>query len=405
MLIKNGVICDHSQNKKADIRIQDKKIVQIAPQLTPLKNEKQINCDGKIITPALIDLNVYPKSKILSQSSLITLSKKCLKGGVGTILLLPDTTPACENIAIIELIKIIDTKTEITLLPSIKPTNNENKLNDISILHSQGGKVIYIDSHIDGNNLLRIAQYSSMLNIPLICFAQDPELASGVINEGELASTLGLPSISPLSQTKEIAKFSQTARHLNVKILFNTITEIHSFEIINDFKSKHTPIFTQTPIHHLILDESSCKHYNTRAKLNPPLKDTPSKAFLLKSLKENKIDMLTSLQCADYNSKKDLVFELASFGVDSIAHYFALAYTYLIKPGHITLEHFLRIASKNQSDFLSLQKGEIALDKDADLMIIDPNDYTHITDTFSPYHDQKLNSKIQAMIINGDFYE
>lgn len=404
MLLKNGLVCDYSQTIRADIRIQNGQITEIAPKLSIRQQEEEIDCKDKIIAPALIDLNVYPKSKSLSQKTLASLSKKALTGGVGTALILPDTIPACENEAMIELIKSIDSTTEITLIPSIKPTNSENKINNISILCAQGGRVIYIDSTTDGNNLLRIMQYALMLQIPVICFAQDIELGKGVINEGELASVLGLPSISPLSQTKEIAKFSETSRHTKAKILFNAVTEPQALEIIGYFKSKNTPIVAQTPIHHLILDENACDHYNTKAKLNPPLKDCFSKEKLLEALKRGEIDMLTSLQCADYNSKKDQVFELASFGIDSIGHYFALAYTYLIKPSHLHMEDFLRLASKNQSDFLSLNKGEITIGKDADLMIIDPNAHMLITDSFSPYCGQTLDSKIEHIIINGKIY-
>ncbi|PAF53082.1 hypothetical protein BKH42_07835 [Helicobacter sp. 13S00482-2] len=405
MLLKNGFVCNSYGNQKADVRVDEGRVVEIAPEISAIREEKVIECKDKFILPGLIDLNVYPKTKTLSQKTLTSLSKKAIKGGVGTVLVLPDTLPACENEAIIELIKSMQSNIEVNIIPSIKPINVEKKLNNISILHSQGGRAIYIDSLVDGNNLLRITQYAGMLEIPIICFAQDLEIANGVINEGKLASRLGLPSISPLSQTKEIAKVSEVARHTNVHLLFDAVTEPEGLEIIDYFKHRNANISVQTPIHHLILDESACESYNTKAKLNPPLKDNLSKQKLLQGLKDKKIDMLTSLQCADYNSQKDQVFELASFGIDAISYYFPLAYTYLIKTGILSMESFVQVASKNQSDFLGLNKGEIALGKDADLMIVDLKEYTHITDSFSPYCDQRLSSRVDFMIIGGELYE
>ncbi|MDO7253238.1 amidohydrolase family protein [Helicobacter cappadocius] len=406
MLLKNGFICDFSHNQKADLRIEGGQIVEIDAQISAKIQEEVIDCAEKIIIPALIDLNVYPKTKTLSQKTLTSLSKKAIKGGVATMLVLPDTFPACENEAIIELIKSIQSTIEVNIIPSIKPINAEEKLNNISILHSQGGRAIYIDSSIDGNNLLRITQYAHMLEIPIICFAQDSQIANGVVNEGELASKLGLPSISPLSQTKEIAKISEVARYTNTQFLFSTLTEPEGLEIVDYFRNnKNANINVQTSIHHLILDESAIQRYNTRAKLNPPLKDDDSKQKLLEALKNNKIDMLTSLQCADFNSKKDQVFELASFGIDAISYYFPLAYTYLIKTGVLDMSSFVKMSSKNQSDFLGLNKGEISLGKDADLAIIDLHGHTQITDSFSPYYNQTLSSKIDSVIIGGKIYE
>lgn len=405
MLLKNGFVCDHHQNQKSDILIQKDKIVEISPHILPPQGCKVIDCDGKFIFPALIDLNVYPKTKSLSQKTLASLSKKAIKGGVGTMLILPDTVPACESEAMIELIKSMEAISESTIIPSIKPINVDQKINNISILHTQGGRAIYIDSSIGGNNLLRITQYASMLSIPIICFAQDSQIANGVINEGKLASELGLPSISPLSQTKEVAKISEVARYSKTHFLFNALTEPDALEIVDYFRGKDAHISIQTPIHHLILDENVCKKYNTRAKLNPPLKDPLSKQKLIEGLKNRKIDMLTSLQCADYNSQKDQVFELASFGIDAISYYFPLAYTYLIKTGISSLQDFFRMAAKNQSDFLNLNKGELSVGRDADLMIVDIEANTPIIDSFSPYYPEKLSSKVDLMIINGKIYE
>lgn len=405
MLFKNGLVCDHLGYRRVDIRIFEDKIIEVSSSLIPQTQEKVFDCTNKLIIPALIDLCVYPKSKILSQKTLISLSKKALNGGVGTMLILPDTYPPCENEAMIELIKSFVQNIETTMIPSIKPTNNEGKINDISILHSQGGKSIYIDSTIDGNNLLRIAQYASMLEIPLICFAQDTSIANGVINEGRLASMLGLPAISPLSQTKEIAKVAEVARHTGTQMIFHGVTEPVSFEIINFFNSKNARLFAQTPIHHLILDEGACANYNAKAKLNPPLKDFATKEKLLSILASGHIDMLTCLQRADYNSQKDQVFEMASFGIDSIGFYFSLAYTYLILAGYLKLEDFLKIASKNQATLLNLNKGEILVGRDSDFLIVDTAASTEISDSFSPYYGQSLSSKIVSVVLGGKVYE
>lgn len=405
MLFKNGLVCDHLGRRQADIRTFGDKIIEVSPLLVPQIGEKIFDCTDKLIAPALIDLCVYPKGKILSQKTLISLSKKALKGGVGTTLILPDTQPSCENEAMVELIKSFAQSIEVTMIPSIKPINGDGKINDISILHSQGAKSIYIDSSIDGNNLLRIAEYASMLKIPLICFAQDAQIANGVINEGRLASMLGLPAISTLSQTKEVAKIAEVARHTGTQIIFNGVTEPISFEIINFFNSKNARLFAQTPIHHLILDETACANYNTKAKLNPPLKDLIIKEKLLSILANGEIDMLTCLQCADYNSQKDQVFEMASFGIDAIGFYFPLAYTHLIAPGHLELESFFKIASKNQAVLLNLNKGEILAGKDSDFLIIDMNKNTQILDSFSPYYGQNLSSKIIFVVLGGKIYE
>ncbi|WP_300958254.1 dihydroorotase, partial [uncultured Helicobacter sp.] len=321
MLFKNATLCDYQGIKTGDLRAQDGIITQIG-SLSLLPGEEVLDLQGKLLLPAMIDLNVAPKSLSLCTKNLLSLAQKALKGGVGSILLYPRTTPTCSESGSIELIKNLNSQSPIHLLPAINPLNLEGKLSDISTLYHSGGRAIFVQSDIDAHSLMKIAQYAQMLDIPLICFCQDRSVADGVMNEGLLSASLGLPSIPAFSQTKEVAKIAEMLHTLPIKLIFDTLVYPRSFDILHTFKENLSPIqadfFTQTSIHHLILDETLCENYNTAAKINPPLVDKQSQEQILNLLQKGEINTLTSLQCADFKSKKDQVFELASFGIDAL---------------------------------------------------------------------------------------
>lgn len=401
MLFKNATLCDYQGIKAGDLRTQDGIITAIGT-LSALPNEEVIDLDGKLLLPAMIDLNVAPKSLSLSVKNLLSLAQKSLKGGVGSILIYPKTNPTCSENGSIELIKSLNVQSPIHLIPAINPLNIDGKLSDISTLHNSGGKAIFIKSDFDSHIIMRIAQYAQMLDIPLICFCQDSNLADGVMNEGILSATLGLPSIPSYSQTKEVAKIAEMLRTLPIKLVFDAITHPRSFEILRLFLDTSAPLrakfFTQTPIHHIVLDENLCENYNTAAKLNPPLMDKDSVSFVLSILQKDEIDTLTSLQCADFKSKKDQVFELASFGIDTLEVYFSILYTYLHKKHNIPLPLISKLTSYTPAKILNINKGSLSEGKIAELIIVNPDAHFVFKDSFSPYNDTKMYAKVEAML-------
>lgn len=398
MLFKNALLCDYQGIRESDLRVKNG-IITDSGTLNAHHNEDIFDVKGRLLTPAIIDLNVAPKSLSLNVKNLISLSKKALKGGVGSILLNPQTTPSCAENGSIELIKSLDSQSPIQLIPAINPLTKDGKLSDISTLHSSGGKAIFARSDTSSHLLIAIAKYAQMLDIPLICFCQDSDIADGVMNEGLLSASLGLPSIPAYSQTKEVAKIIEMLHALPIKLLFDTLVYPRSFEILKHFRadSIKAQFFTQTSIHHLLLDENLCENYNTAAKINPPLVCKDAKNTLLALLKNDAISTLTSLQCADFKSKKDQVFELASFGIDTLKIYFSLLYTYLHKSHNIPLPLLSKLVSYTPAQILHCNKGSLECGKIAEFIIVDTQSSFTLNDTFSPYNGCQLFAKVEAL--------
>lgn len=403
MLLLNGTLCDHSGTAQAHLRIQDGIITHISPDLTPMQGEEVLDCSGKFILPALIDIGIYPKNKSLSTNALKNLARKCLSGGVGTILLYGDSHPQTNTESIIELINLINLHTPITTLSSIQPFDEKGAIANIASLKNLGASAIHIHSQaLEGQNLLTLTHYANMLNIPFISLPHDSALSQGVVDEGLLATRLGLPSIPAIAWEKEIIKMAGISASTQTSMLL-TLTQ--GFEEVAFFNSKGAKVMTQTPIHHLILDENLYEGYSTKAKMFPPLKSQEKRQALQNALKSGQIQCLTSLQNATYNSKKDEVFELASCGVDVINHYFSLLYTHFVKTNLLTLPTLLTLTAKNQATLLHLKKGSLQVDFDADIIIADLDSSFTCQDVYSPYHGQKLFGKIESTLLKGQLHQ
>lgn len=409
MLLKNALLCDALKECKADLRVDEERgiISEIGENLAPQSAESVLECSGKVILPALIDM-AYPKNQVLSRKNLESLTQKALRGGVGSLLLRPESTPRIDHAAIIELVSSLDSSLSVHFLPSLAPTTLESpeskpKIAEVASLISSGARAIYLESsaqNIDGYTLHKIAQYAQMLQVPIIASPQEPSLSEGVMNESQVSAQLGLPAIPPLAQTLQVAKLCELARYSGTKWVFDVISEVESLRIIECFTQMGAQILAQTSLHHLILSDEHCAAFDTRFKLFPPLKD-PATREQLRAHLDSGISLLTCLQSDSYKSKKDQVFESASFGINALEHYFSLGFSHLVKSGLITLSRFSELTSYAQARLLSLPKGALEVGLDADLIITDLCHTHTISDPSSPYNGETLSGAVEQVIIAG----
>lgn len=395
--------------KNKSVKIKDGVIVECSAE-SSLDSAKI--AESSILAPQLIDLNVFPKNKSLSRNSILSLSKKAKAGGVGVIALNSALNPAIDNEMAIEFIKNISS--EVAILPLIASNTldsapfskdsaldsageaKEGKICDIAILNALGGVGINIDSAKSANTIDKVAKYAKMLDIPLFINANDN--LGGVINYGQISAELGIPARNPLSEIKEVAKMLEVAIFYDLKVVFSAISEPRSLALIKEAKRNNPQIFAEVSAHHLLLSDEACRGYNTAAKINPPLKDKSTQEHLLRALQDDEIDVLTSLQCAVFNSKKDLPFGSAEYGIDAISHYFALLYSGLVERKVISLERLFEVCAENPAKILGLNCGKIERGKEARLMVVDLDSAFQVNDAFSPYNGAELKGQILRFV-------
>ena len=390
MVIKNAKIVNFDGELEADVLIKNGVIEKIG---FISHDDEIIDGEGLWLLPGLVDLNGRVLDDRINQANLLDLHKKALQGGATTLALMPDTTPkVCDEITL----EFVRTQShDAHILPYIMALKSEEQMSEISILLKKGAQGVYTPSDINPYLLARVFEYAKMHDIPLFVEPKNSVFQDiGVMNESEVSFRLGLGGIGKLPEIAEVAKVIEYSEEYGVTVLFKNVSTAKSLERI----AKSRRCFAEVSIHHLVLSDEACADYNTEAKIFPPLREEDERQELLMALQKGKIDLLTALHSPKSRISKGRSFNEAAFGIDAIAYYLPLLYTYLVKTDIIKPTKMVELTSTNPSCFVGKKLGKIEEGYIADLVLFDPDKSTTIDSSLYP---KELEGKVVQVIKGG----
>ena len=397
VLIKNATIAGMGAQRH-DILIHEGVIQRIGKDIDCGACFEVVDAEGLVVFPGIVDLNVRIRDDILSIPNLEQLYADAKSAGIARFVLSPRVTPLMENQTFQALLSGRLQEDFPRMHLAIKALRDEarTKLNHIATLVKNGIDIVQENSDINGNLLRRIYEYSKMHRNLFFVFCENQILNdSGVMNEGEVSFRLGLPGISKIGEISETAKVAQMSMHYEVPTLFQALSTRRAVNLVADAKKRFSRLYAEVSIHHLALDERACDGFNTYAKLNPPLRSPQDREELIAKLKEAKIDLLTALHSPKSVIHKDVAFAEAKYGIDAIADYLPLAYTYLVRAGHIGWDRLAELMAERPAEILGLEKiGKVAEGYAANLILFDPAAERRVEEKSSPYHGSMLCGEI-----------
>lgn len=400
MLISNVIICDGHTQYTADVKIENGVITNIGSGLV---DSECVDATGCYLLPGLVDTNVRLKDLQLSGKNLETLSREALSGGVSTVVLSGEMIGRVDNEITLEFVQKHQVHTNGSkIVCAISALDEDGKLSNIALLLKKGGKALYTNAITDYNLITCMAQYLKMTHKPLFYFAQDKSLAdSGVMSDGAVATSLGLPGISPMSEVIHVASMIEIAREYEIKIVFKSIREPRSIELISQARLGGVDVECEVAIHHLLRSDEACRGFDTDAKINPPLVNETKRQMLITALQQGNIHALSALHQPNSDVYKDITFNDASYGTTSIGEYLSLCYTYLVKSGIIDMSTLVRLTSQAPARQVGLDIEKIAVGGKANLIVFNPNDSLSVSHHHSLYKNDILSGRV-TMAIQGN---
>lgn len=401
MIISGAIICDINGERRSDIQIENGVVTQIGDNLS---GDDIIQAQGCYLIPGLVDTDVRLKDSQLNGTNLEKLSSRALSGGVTTALLASDCAPRIDNEITLEFIQQHRKLSNgATIETAVSALNDSGALSNIAIMLKKGSLCVHTATLNDYNLITRIAQYLKMADKTLFYKAEEKSLTdSGVMADGAVAAQLGLPGISPMSEVVHVASMIEIARHFGIKIVFKSITEPRSIELIADARKAGIEVECEVSIHHLFKNDSACIGFDTDAKINPPLVNETKRLLLIDALVRGDIHSLSALHQPNSDVHKDITFYDANVGTTSIAEYLPLLYSYLIKTGVTDMPQLVKVASYAPAKHIGLRSGEFTVGLPCDCVLFDPSLTTEVPHHHSLYKNEILQGKVTMALCRGE---
>jgi dihydroorotase len=382
LVIANARIMDPATNtdRKGAVLVADGKIEGLAegaPQGVP-DGATLIDAKGLIVAPGLIDMRVFtgePGHEY--RETLATAGEAAAAGGVTSFMLMPDTTPAVDDGAIVDfIIRRAAATAKVNVLPAAAITKGLRgaEITEFGLL-KEAGAVALTDGRrsIQSSGLLRAAMsYAANFDMPIVHHATDASLAGeGVMNEGTLATVSGLKGIPLEAETIPLARDLQLAALTGARYHAAQISTAGSVELMAAAKRRTNGLSAGISINNLALNENDVAPYRTFFKLSPPLRSEDDRQAMIEGLKSGAIDTIHSAHDPQDSEVKRQPFAEASEGAIGLETLLAAALR-LVHSGDVPLMVLLRAMTQRPAEILGLASGRLSVGAPADLILIDP---------------------------------
>jgi dihydroorotase len=382
-------------------------------QAKPPEDAQVVDCQGACLAPGLVDMRVQLREPGEEhKESLKSAGEAAVAGGVTTMVCLPNTNPAMDDEATLEFVARrarLHALTKVYAYGAVTKGLKGVELAEMGLL-ADAGAVAFTDATTavkDSQVMRRALQYAATFNLLIVQHPEDPALATGVMNAGEMATRLGLSGIPREAEIIMLERDIRLVAMTGARYHAAHISTADSVDIIARAKSRGLPVTCDTAPFYFALNELAVGDYRTFAKLSPPLRNEDDRRAIVAGLKRGTIDAIASDHAPQDQDSKRLPFPQAAFGGSGLETLLAVSLD-LVHNGEMTLPEALRLLTSAPAKLLGLEAGALSKGHKADLVIFDPERaWKVIADDFrsksknSPFDGRAVQGQVLRTVIDG----
>jgi len=335
------------------------------------------DCSNLLAVPGLIDASVFtgePGGE--HRETIASAGKAAAAGGITSFIMMPDTDPVIDDVALVEFVrKNARDASPVNIYPAAALTKGlaGEEMTEIGLL-KEAGAVAFTNGREplhDTQVLRRALTYAREFGAVVALETRDQYLsAEGVMNEGLLASWLGLSGIPheaeliPLERDLRIAALTRGRYHAA------KISVPESVEAIATAKKRGAKVTSGISINNLTLNENDIGEYRTFFKLYPPLRGEDARVAMVEALNNGDIDIIVSSHDPQDVDTKRLPFSEAANGAVGLETMLAAALR-LYHDGSVGLMRLIHAMSTKPAEIFGLPGGTLKPGAPADITLID----------------------------------
>jgi dihydroorotase len=285
-----------------DIHLKDGVIARLGDGLTA-PGANVLDANGLIALPGLVDLHTHLREPGREDAETVESGTRAAAlGGYTAVHAMANTEPVADTAGVVEQVWRLGEQAgyvDVRPVGAVTVGLNGKQLAELGAMADSAARVrVFSDDGFcvaDPLLMRRALEYVKAFDGVIAQHAQEPRLTEGAqLNEGEVASRLGLAGWPAAAEEAIIARDCLLAAHVDATLHICHVSTAGSVEIIRWAKSKGWRVTAEVTPHHLLLTDDLAADYDTRFKVNPPLRTKTDVEALRGALADGTIDCVAT---------------------------------------------------------------------------------------------------------------
>lgn len=380
VLITNGRVIDPASgiDRKADVAIADGKVFAIGDVSSEFQPERTLDAAGCLVVPGLVDLAARLREPGYEHEGMLESEMgAAVAGGVTSLVCPPDTDPVLDEPGLVEMLKFRAEKMQrARLFPLGALTRNlaGEVLTEMAEL-TEAGCIGFGQADVPLGNtqvLQRALLYASTFGYTVWLRPQERDLGKGVAASGPLATRLGLAGVPSAAETIAIFTIIELMRSTGARVHLCRLSSAGGVAQVRAAKAEGLPLTCDVSINSLHLVDTDIGFFDSRARLNPPLRQQRDRDALSAGLADGTIDALVSDHTPVEADAKTLPFAESEAGATGVELLLPLALQWGEQSGAGLMRAIEAVTAAPARLLGAEGVGRLAKGGAADLCVVDP---------------------------------
>jgi dihydroorotase len=376
------------------------------------KAEQTIDARGLVVVPGLIDMHVHFREPGREDKETIaTGSAAAIAGGFTSVAVMANSGRVCDDAVGVVYVHAKSKEAGGANVYAVGAVTKGLKGEELAELGkmSEAGAVAFSDDGmpiLNSELMRRALEYSKMFGKPILSHCEDATLTKGfVMNEGSISAKLGLRgypnAAEAIMAARDCALAALTGGHVHIC----HVSARETVEVIRQAKKQSLKVTAEAAPHHLILTDEVLAEYESKYKMNPPLRTKEDVEAVVGAVADGTIDVIASDHAPHTTEEKEQELAACPNGVIGLETSLGV----VLSLRKIPFDRAIDAMTAAPARILGLKgKGSLKAGSDADLTLIDPKaSWTVDPATFkskgrcTPYEKMKLTGRAAHVIVGG----
>ena len=380
-LIQGGRVIDPANQIDGvmDLYIADGVIVGTGRSPAGFSPDTIIDARGQIVIPGLVDLRARLREPGQEfKATIASETKAAAASGITTLCVTPDTQPAVDTPAVVEMINqraAASNMARVHVIGALTQGLAGSQISEMLALKEVGCVGVSNALAPITNSLVmrRAMEYAASHDLTVFLHAEDAWLrGNGCAHEGPMSTRMGLAGIPEIAETIAVARDLALAERAGARVHFCGLSSARSVRMIARARYDGLPATADVTAHHLHLTEVDLGEFNSACHVRPPLRTHRDRDGLRHGLALKNIDAI----CSDHQphdvDAKNGPFSSTEPGISGLETLLPLTLR-LVDDGLIPLSDAIARLTCDPARILGVAAGTLGVGATADICIFDPN--------------------------------